>query len=38
MEGGVMQSRTFREVGHFDRAVSQLRAHIDAISVRERAA
>jgi TetR/AcrR family transcriptional repressor of nem operon len=38
MEGGVMQSRTFREIGHFDRAVAQLRAHIDAISVRERAA
>ncbi|MFL6759203.1 TetR/AcrR family transcriptional regulator [Sphingomonas sp.] len=38
MEGGVMQSRTFRDVGHFDRAVAQLRAHIDAISVRERAA
>ncbi|MFL6725860.1 MAG: TetR/AcrR family transcriptional regulator [Sphingomicrobium sp.] len=38
MEGGVMQSRTFREVGHFDRAVAQLRAHIGAISVRERAA
>jgi AcrR family transcriptional regulator len=38
MEGGVMQSRTFRDVGHFDRAVAQLRAHVDAISVRERAA
>jgi TetR/AcrR family transcriptional regulator, transcriptional repressor for nem operon len=38
MEGGVMQSRTFRDVGPFDRAVVQLRAHLDAISVRERAA
>src|SRR3954471_13648355 len=38
MEGGVMQSRTFRDIGHFDRAVAQLRAHIDGISVRERAA
>jgi AcrR family transcriptional regulator len=38
MEGGVMQSRTFRDVGHFDRAVAQLRAHLDALSPRERAA
>jgi len=38
MEGGVMQARTFRDVAHFDRAVAQLRAHVDAISVRERAA
>jgi TetR/AcrR family transcriptional repressor of nem operon len=38
MEGGVMQSRTFRDVGPFDRAVVQLRAHLDAISARERAA
>jgi TetR/AcrR family transcriptional repressor of nem operon len=38
MEGGVMQARTFRNIGHFDRAVAQLRAHVDAISVRERAA
>jgi TetR/AcrR family transcriptional repressor of nem operon len=27
MEGGVMQARTHRDVGYFDRAVSQLRAH-----------
>lgn len=38
MEGGVMQARTFRNIDHFDRAVGQFRAHIDAISVRERAA
>jgi len=38
MEGGVMQSRTFRDIGPFDRAVAQFRAHVDAISVRERAA
>jgi AcrR family transcriptional regulator len=38
MEGGVMQSRTFRDIGPFDRAVAQLRAHVDAISLRERAA
>ena len=29
MEGGVMQSRTFRDIGPFDRAVGQLRAHFD---------
>ena len=34
MEGGVMQSRTFRDISHFDRAVAQLRAHVDAISNR----
>jgi AcrR family transcriptional regulator len=38
MEGGVMQSRTFRDIGHFDRAVDQLRAHLDALSARELAA
>ena len=27
MEGGVMQARTFRDVGHFDNAVEQLRAY-----------
>ena len=31
MEGGVMQARTFRDIGHFDRAIAQLRAHVDAI-------
>jgi AcrR family transcriptional regulator len=38
MEGGVMQARTFRDVGHFDRAVAQLRAHFDALTQKERAA
>jgi AcrR family transcriptional regulator len=35
MEGGVMQSRTHREVGYFDRAVKQLRDYFDYL---ERAA
>jgi TetR/AcrR family transcriptional regulator, transcriptional repressor for nem operon len=35
MEGGVMQARTYRDVGYFDRAVAQLRAHFDGL---ERAA
>jgi hypothetical protein len=38
MEGGVMQARTFRDVAHFDRAVSQLRTHLDALSDQVRAA
>jgi AcrR family transcriptional regulator len=38
MEGGVMQARTFRDVGHFDRAVGQLRTHFDALVQGERAA
>jgi len=38
MEGGVMQTRTYRDIGHFDRAVAQLRMHMDALTVRERAA
>src|SRR5581483_10151424 len=29
MEGGVMQARTHRDVGYFDRAVRQLRDHLD---------
>lgn len=29
MEGGVMQARTHRDVGYFDRAVRQLRAYFD---------
>lgn len=36
MEGGVMQARTFRDIGPFDRAVAQLRAHFDALHARER--
>jgi len=31
MEGGVMQARTHRDVGYFDRAVAQLRAHFDLL-------
>jgi TetR/AcrR family transcriptional repressor of nem operon len=38
MEGGVMQARTFREIGPFDRAIGQLREHIEALMERERAA
>ena len=37
MEGGVMQSRTFRDIGPFDRGVAQLRSHFDALT-KERAA
>jgi TetR/AcrR family transcriptional repressor of nem operon len=36
MEGGVMQARTFRDVGHFDRAIAQFRTHIDILTERER--
>jgi len=32
MEGGVMQARTHRDVGYFDRNVEQLRAHIDLLT------
>src|SRR3954471_9543504 len=38
MEGGVMQSRTFRDIGPFDRAIGQLREHLAALTIRERAA
>ena len=37
MEGGVMQARTFRDIGPFDRTIGQFRAHIDALTDRERA-
>ena len=36
MEGGVMQARTHRDVGYFDRAVAQLRTYFDCL-VREAA-
>jgi TetR/AcrR family transcriptional repressor of nem operon len=36
MEGGVMQARTFRDIGPFDRAVGQFRAHVEAQTTRER--
>ena len=35
MEGGVMQARTHRDVGYFDRNVAQLRAHLDLLLERE---
>jgi hypothetical protein len=31
MEGGVMQARTHRDAGFFDRAVESLRAHFDML-------
>lgn len=31
MEGAVMQARTYRDVARFDRAVVQLRSHIDGL-------
>jgi TetR/AcrR family transcriptional repressor of nem operon len=35
MEGGVMQARTHRDVGHFDRSVAQLRAYFEALTVKQ---
>lgn len=35
MEGGVMQSRTYRDVAHFDRAVTQYRIFVEGLLVRE---
>jgi len=32
MEGGVMQARTHRDIGPFDRGVEQLRRHIDLLT------
>jgi len=32
MEGAVMQARTHRDVGYFDRAVAQLQRHFDALT------
>lgn len=37
MEGGVMLARTYRDVGHFDRAVAELRAYVDVL-LQQRAA
>ena len=34
MEGGVMQARTHRDVGYFDRGVAALRDHFDMLQVR----
>jgi TetR/AcrR family transcriptional regulator, transcriptional repressor for nem operon len=38
MEGGVMQARTHRDVGHFDRSVAQLRSYVETLMVKERQA
>lgn len=38
MEGGVMQSRTHLDVGHFDRSVAQLRAYFEMLMMKEEAA
>jgi TetR/AcrR family transcriptional repressor of nem operon len=38
MEGGVMQSRTYRSIAPFDRAVAQLRLHVEALSRRREVA
>lgn len=35
MEGGVMQARTYRDVGYFDRAVAQLRTYLEAMTAKE---
>ena len=37
MEGGVMQARTYRNVAHFDRAVSQYRTFVDRLMIHEAA-
>jgi AcrR family transcriptional regulator len=34
MEGGVMQARTHRDLGYFDRGVASLRAHLDLLAER----
>lgn len=34
MEGAVMQTRTYREIGHYDRAVEQLRNYLDCLQRR----
>jgi len=31
MEGSVMQTRTYRDIGHYDRAVAQLRQYLDCL-------
>jgi AcrR family transcriptional regulator len=36
MEGGVMQARTYRDVGYFDRGVAQLRTYFDHLQERAR--
>lgn len=34
MEGAVMQTRTYRDIGHYDRAVGQLRNYVDCLTNR----
>jgi AcrR family transcriptional regulator len=36
MEGGVMQARTHRDIGYFDRGVARLREHLDLLAERAR--
>ena len=38
MEGGVMLTRTFRDAAYFDRAVAELRRHVELLTGRPRAA
>ena len=38
MEGGVMQARTYRDIGHFDRNIAILREHVTMLMERARAA
>ncbi len=38
MEGGVMQSRTYRTLDAFDEAVASLRDYLDALTIKEQAA
>ena len=33
MEGAVMQARTYRDIGHYDRAVDQLRTYLDCLKI-----
>ena len=35
MEGGVMQARTYRDVGYFDRSVARLREYLSAVMATE---
>lgn len=38
MEGGVMQARTYRDIGHFDRNIAMLRDHVAMLMERAKAA
>jgi len=35
MEGGVMQARTYRDVGHFDRSIAQLQRYLETLMQNE---